>query len=59
MATKIFQYENFSMRNKERAILDVCAACDRASFTMEKLERVCSIRSHHVYKEIWKAAVGN
>ena len=40
--------------------MDVLAACDYTSFTctMEELERVCCMRHHHGYKEIWKAAVG-
>ena len=49
------------MKNfEERSLLDVHAACDRASLTMEELERVCCtcIRGHHAYKEIWEAAVG-
>ena len=44
------------MTNKERAILDVSAVCNCAGLTMEELERVCCVRSHHVHKEIWKAA---
>ena len=47
------------MTKKEHAILDVHAACDFASFTVEELERVCCVRRHHVlYREIWKATVG-
>ena len=47
-------YENILIRKffndeKERAIWDVCAACNRASFTMKELERVCCIRSHDKY----------
>ena len=45
------------MMSKERAILDVRAVCHCASFTMEELERGLLLHGHHVYKEIWKAAV--
>ena len=43
---------------EQHAVLDMLAACDRASLTMEELERACCICGHHVYKEIWEAAVG-
>ena len=55
---KIILTRKFLNDKKEHSILDVCAACHGTSFTMEELETVCCVHGQHVYKEIWKAAVG-